>query len=213
MNRHYLNRYNRFIAARRDRILEGYTEVHHIVPEAKGGTDDPSNLIALTAREHFIAHWILWRAYRDQQTCDAFWLMKHTRDGNIDSKSYQRLKEERSAFMSARMTGSSPNVPDHIREKNRIRMISMNKARIGENRPPMSQEQRDKTAQSVSKYHRENEPTKAQRTHALRTRGKWIEIEGNKYFGVREAARKMNIGYGMIRHRLNSVTYPKWRYL
>lgn len=36
-----------------------YTERHHIVPKSLGGPDDPSNLVTLTYREHFIAHWLL----------------------------------------------------------------------------------------------------------------------------------------------------------
>ena len=36
-----------------------YTEKHHIIPKCMGGTDDSSNLVVLTAREHFIAHQLL----------------------------------------------------------------------------------------------------------------------------------------------------------
>ena len=37
----------------------GYTERHHIIPKSLGGPDDLSNLIRLTAREHFICHQLL----------------------------------------------------------------------------------------------------------------------------------------------------------
>lgn len=36
-----------------------YTEVHHILPRALGGSDDDFNLVRLTYREHFVAHWLL----------------------------------------------------------------------------------------------------------------------------------------------------------
>lgn len=36
-----------------------YTERHHIVPKSLGGPDDACNLVTLTYREHFIAHWLL----------------------------------------------------------------------------------------------------------------------------------------------------------
>lgn len=36
-----------------------YTERHHIVPKSLGGPDDLPNLVTLTYREHFIAHWLL----------------------------------------------------------------------------------------------------------------------------------------------------------
>ena len=38
---------------------QGYVEKHHIIPRCLGGTDDPVNLINLTAREHFICHLLL----------------------------------------------------------------------------------------------------------------------------------------------------------
>ena len=36
-----------------------YTEKHHIVPRSLGGGDEKSNLVRLTAREHFICHMLL----------------------------------------------------------------------------------------------------------------------------------------------------------
>ena len=36
-----------------------YCESHHILPRCLGGSDDKSNLVNLTAREHFIAHKLL----------------------------------------------------------------------------------------------------------------------------------------------------------
>lgn len=36
-----------------------YQEKHHILPRCQGGTDEKSNLIALSAEEHFRAHWLL----------------------------------------------------------------------------------------------------------------------------------------------------------
>lgn len=47
--------------------IDGYKEVHHIKPKSMGGTDDPSNLVQLTAREHFIAHCLLARIYGGTQ--------------------------------------------------------------------------------------------------------------------------------------------------
>lgn len=45
--------------------LIGYTETHHIIPKCVGGTDAKSNLVDLTAREHFIAHLLLTKIYDD----------------------------------------------------------------------------------------------------------------------------------------------------
>jgi len=39
----------------------GYIEKHHIIPRSLGGDNSPSNLVQLTAREHFICHLLLVR--------------------------------------------------------------------------------------------------------------------------------------------------------
>lgn len=43
----------------KSRITECYTERHHIIPQSLGGSNDKDNLVDLTAREHFICHWLL----------------------------------------------------------------------------------------------------------------------------------------------------------
>jgi hypothetical protein len=57
----YWNRYIRFIQSRPHRSISPNTivEVHHIIPKCAGGADCASNLVTLTIREHFIAHWML----------------------------------------------------------------------------------------------------------------------------------------------------------
>lgn len=42
-----------------------YFETHHIIPKCMNGSDDDSNLVNLTAREHFLIHWLLHRIYPD----------------------------------------------------------------------------------------------------------------------------------------------------
>lgn len=63
MNQHYLNRYLKFIDALKNQSIDGYSEKHHIMPRSMGGGDEPSNIIVLTLRQHYIAHWMLWKAY------------------------------------------------------------------------------------------------------------------------------------------------------
>jgi len=38
-----------------------YYESHHIIPTALGGSNEVKNVVLLTAREHFISHWLLWK--------------------------------------------------------------------------------------------------------------------------------------------------------
>ena len=59
----YKSHYDRLIERASSRVLAGYVEVHHIVPRCMGGTEDLTNLVQLTAREHFVAHQLLYKMY------------------------------------------------------------------------------------------------------------------------------------------------------
>lgn len=44
-----------------------YYEQHHITPRCLGGTDTESNLVLLTAKEHYIAHLLLYYIYKNSK--------------------------------------------------------------------------------------------------------------------------------------------------
>ncbi len=59
----YTKWYNQIVARALKRGLtkksDTYIEMHHIVPRSMGGGNKKENLVSLTAREHFICHWLL----------------------------------------------------------------------------------------------------------------------------------------------------------
>lgn len=55
----YSTHYNLLIERAKFRTLNCYKEAHHIFPKCLGGTDEYSNLVNLTYREHYIAHLLL----------------------------------------------------------------------------------------------------------------------------------------------------------
>jgi DNA-directed RNA polymerase subunit RPC12/RpoP len=55
--------YENLINRAKLRILEEYTESHHIIPKCIGGNDDESNLVDLTPEEHYLAHLLLVKIY------------------------------------------------------------------------------------------------------------------------------------------------------
>jgi hypothetical protein len=55
----YYRWYYDIVNYRLNHLPTGYFEKHHIVPKCLGGTNDPSNIVCLTAREHFICHVLL----------------------------------------------------------------------------------------------------------------------------------------------------------
>lgn len=56
-----------------------YHEIHHIIPRSEGGTNDKSNLVNLTAREHYIAHLLLAKIYSDSKMYSAITFMQTSR--------------------------------------------------------------------------------------------------------------------------------------
>lgn len=69
--------YDWLIARASRRQLEGYCEQHHVYPRCLGGTDEESNLIMLTAREHFLAHLLLAKIHGGKGLWFAILRMKH----------------------------------------------------------------------------------------------------------------------------------------
>lgn len=91
-----------------------YFERHHIVPKCLGGSDDKTNLVLLTAREHFVAHKLLCEIHPDETKLHyALWRMmnpqtkKHCRDYNISSREYKSTRELFISAHSNRMLGSN----------------------------------------------------------------------------------------------------------
>lgn len=70
----YLKTYNNLVFSRKGLKRKTYLEKHHIIPKSVFGIglldeshldhyDDENNLVFLTGREHFIAHWLLHRLF------------------------------------------------------------------------------------------------------------------------------------------------------
>ena len=107
----YIKIHNSIIksALSRGRVA-GYGEMHHIIPKSMGGTDNKDNLVMLTAREHFIIHWLLAKIHRNSQMIFALFAM--TKPGNksqqrYTSHSFAYAREMMARLMSERMSGSN----------------------------------------------------------------------------------------------------------
>ena len=59
----YHKHYNLLINRAKNRLLEGYSEEHHITPECIGSLNDKENLVHLTPEEHYLAHQLLIKMY------------------------------------------------------------------------------------------------------------------------------------------------------
>jgi hypothetical protein len=78
----------------------GYCECHHIIPKCMGGTNDKTNLVFLSAREHFIAHILLIKIYpSNYKLLLACSRMLTDKQGNkLNGKTYDSLKRKISDY-------------------------------------------------------------------------------------------------------------------
>lgn len=115
-NPHYLQRYIRFIQSRGPNT---YGELHHICPKAPDMFPEyaslkqfPWNVILLSTREHYIAHWLLWKAYGKSQS-QAFFLMSN-RTNKRSSRVYESVRAQVSNMMSGE---NNPNYDGSLSRK------------------------------------------------------------------------------------------------
>jgi hypothetical protein len=111
----YLKIYYKLINKVIDLERNEYLELHHIVPKSIFGegllkedniedVNQDSNLVYLNAREHFIAHWLLHRAFpKNKKLGFAFWAMA----GMKSSSQNRDYKVSSRAFAEARVAASN----------------------------------------------------------------------------------------------------------
>lgn len=114
----YKNIYYNIINNRIKNKYEGYTESHHILPKSLGGSDEKTNLVDLSAREHYICHLLLTKMF-DKDSPEYFKMIhaymmmcnmknKYQKRGyKINSRLYESLKNERQIFMKKHQNGEN----------------------------------------------------------------------------------------------------------
>ena len=125
----YQRIYNQIIERAKTRQLDCYKEKHHIIPKCMGGSNDKTNLVELTAREHFLCHRLLCIMYpEDRKLKYALVLMNIGKqkykevDYQISSRVYEGLKIEHSLLMRGNKGLGRPRTEEekrNIGEKNK----------------------------------------------------------------------------------------------
>ena len=114
----YSNWYNTIINRAQNRSKSGYVELHHIIPKSLGGNDTTFNLVALTAREHFICHLLLTKMVTGQakrKMIHAAWGMCNLVGPGqsrykVSARMYENLKIQNALALSEAYKGSKdPN--------------------------------------------------------------------------------------------------------
>lgn len=113
----YQAAYDRLISYRREHPAQGYIERHHIIMRSMGGSNESTNLVVLTGREHWIAHLLLHKIHRNSCAAYACHMMAmRCEERGIpyvrNSRMYERIRKE-----CAKLTGIR-NSNTHVGEGN-----------------------------------------------------------------------------------------------
>jgi hypothetical protein len=177
-----MNKYEKWYTAitdrARTRTVIGYTESHHVIPRSLGGSDDADNLVDLTAREHFVCHWLLTKIYIGESRSKMIYalrMMKAEKHGQqryeskITARVYESIKKEYSEIASKRFSGSgngfygkhhTPEAREAIRQKNIGNQINDDQrekivqSKLGKKRQPFNEEWKE----NLSKNHKSKQP-------------------------------------------------------
>jgi hypothetical protein len=125
----YQSHYDRLMARAKSRILHGYSERHHVQPKCLGGSDDDSNIVRLTAEEHYVAHLLLVKIYPHSE--GLLWASFMMTGGNKNqgerhnNKIYGWQRRKFAESVSKRMTGKP------LSAHGKMRVSESNKLRVG----------------------------------------------------------------------------------
>lgn len=113
-----------------------YYEKHHIKPRSLGGDDSEDNLVLLTAREHYLAHYLLWKFNPCMETAFAFHAMMDMKNNKVNrdykvfsSRIYQELRVQCSRYISEINKGNKVWLGKHHSEKTKKKISEAHKGK------------------------------------------------------------------------------------
>jgi hypothetical protein len=225
----YFSRYEKLINFAKNAKFNGYTETHHIIPKSLGGTDSDDNLIVLSSRLHFIAHWMLWKAYQTNELAYAFFAMchqkkkgQHNRYTKINSKTYALLKQKRSNLISESNSNrwKDPIFAEKMSKK--LKAIQQDPAVKEAKSIRMKKQNQDPAYRQMLNDRRKekmldpvyNQMIKQKAQKTAEKKRKTIQIDGKIYHRVSDVCEQFNISIPEVRRRIKSdkTTYSNWQY-
>lgn len=95
---------------RTSKFKDLYFEFHHVLPKSlfPKWEHKQSNVVALTAREHFFCHQLLHKIYPGYQMAGALWRLSNDKNHKLTSKEYARIKEIFSKEQAIKKQGCIP---------------------------------------------------------------------------------------------------------
>jgi len=147
----YKNIYETLINRARDRILEIYTESHHIIPRCMNGDNSVENLVELTPEEHYVAHQLLVKIYPQEYGLikAAVMMCVNTGGNRPKNKLYGWLRRKHSEATSGE-NNINFGKPRTEEVKLRISVSGTGKSRgLGIKKGPMKEETKKKLSESL----------------------------------------------------------------
>ena len=139
-----------------------YTEKHHIIPKSMGGSDTAANLVDFTAREHYIAHLLLWRMSMAPKWHNKMTMALHMM---VNGSGYGKQKLERSKYL----------MPSRLVEKYRLEWREhLSESMKGENNPFYGKTHSEETKAILKQRNAENKHIRSAKATG----------EGNPMFGT-----------------------------
>lgn len=108
------------------RKINYYTERHHIIPRCLKGTNDKSNLVLLTGREHFLCHLLLIKLNpSNNKILFAVWRMTHGHQSSyikMTSRQFEKLRCEHSKIQRNNVGIKASNFGKKFSKESKERM-------------------------------------------------------------------------------------------
>jgi hypothetical protein len=133
-------------------LLNDYMEKHHIIPRSMGGSNSKDNIVSLTAREHFVAHWLLWRIHRNREMACAFSIMSRTKNKcYYSSRGYEAARKAIAQVQTGKKHTQQARLKISLGLKGRVTSEETKKKlreiNLGKKHAPRSQEARKKISE------------------------------------------------------------------
>ena len=142
------------------RLSEGYQEKHHIIPKSLGGDNSKENLVNLTAREHFICHWLLTKMvtginrHKMLTAVHRMMTQKNSHQQRITSfgKKYENIRiawaRSHSQWLTGRYSGvNNPNYGNTMSIESKKKISDL---KLGKKAGPMSAEHKEKISKALT---------------------------------------------------------------
>lgn len=178
----YLTWYENLVAKAKARpFLDGYVERHHVIPVCFGGNNKAENIITLTAREHYIAHLLLWKMSMDKKSHNKMTMALHVmvngsghkkqdRSYLVPSRIYEANRKEYAQVISEIMLG-----PDNKWRGRKHSAESLEKMRAWQQDPIIKQQQRERVLGEKNHFYGKKHSEEMKKQIANSTAASWTE--------------------------------------